>query len=133
MSPATGTRARLAWLGWAVFTVAWTIALTSPIDTPLPSAGGVAFWLEVKFYIAKTLHVCVYAAWAAATGWLRPAPRWRLVLLFFLLTHGVATEQIQTFVPDRTGSLRDALLDHLGIALGVAAAWRWWTEPPHES
>ena len=41
-------------------------------------------------------------------------------LLIFLLEHGVATEFVQRFVPERSGEVSDILIDHGGVALGVA-------------
>jgi VanZ family protein len=38
-----------------------------------------------------------------------------------LLLHGIGSEIGQTYVPGRTGSIRDVLLDWLGIGFGVLA------------
>jgi VanZ family protein len=35
----------------------------------------------------------------------------------------VATEVIQTFVPNRTGKVTDVLIDWAGITLGALAVW----------
>ena len=50
--------------------------------------------------------------------------RWLLVA--FLSLHGMATEYVQTFVPDRYGSWTDVGIDHIGIALGLALSRKWW-------
>ncbi len=61
--------------------------------------------------ISKVLHVSAVR-------------RWLIVLL--LLEHGVATEWIQAFVPERTSSVNDVVIDHFGVALGTLLTWPWW-------
>jgi VanZ family protein len=52
--------------------------------------------------------------------------RVRWWLLAFLVAHAFVTEMIQQFVPLRTGSLRDACINLIGLAIGVALTWRDW-------
>ena len=48
------------------------------------------------------------------------------LILVLLLEHGVATEWIQGFVPERTSLVSDVVIDHFGVALGVLLTWPWW-------
>jgi len=84
---------------------------------------------EAHFPTAKTLHVGVYFLLAALLPWLRTGRAWCWLLLALLSFHGCATEFLQQWVDERTGSLRDVGFDHLGIALGLAVTWRWWPRP----
>jgi VanZ family protein len=114
------------WLWWAI-TVLWSAALVVPTPTPAffgPTDESREF---VKFAIGKTAHVLAYTTWTVLTGWLRPAFGVRLLLLFFLLAHAVVTEWVQLHLSYRSGSLRDAGLDHGGVLLGLFVGWRWWT------
>ncbi len=63
---------------------------------------------------------------AGSVACLRPPGVWRWLLLILLLEHGVVTEFVQLFVPDRHGAVPDILIDHGGIALGLALTWPWW-------
>jgi VanZ family protein len=111
----------LRWLLWVVCLVIWTILL-------LTSAPAHFAREHVNPYtnlpISKFLHIGAYAFLAALAGTLNLRHRW--ILLVVLALHGVMTEVLQTFVPDRSGSLRDVLIDHVGIALGVLISWAWW-------
>lgn len=114
------------WTAWIVFTVIWTAGLTTPITGP--SFGDTEEMRNfTRNVFAKGAHLFVYAAWAYFTGWLRTPLRIRLFLLIFLMFHAVGTEWIQERIPRRSGSLRDAAIDHLGIFLGVCASLKWWT------
>lgn len=117
------------WLWWAI-TVVWTAALIVPTPTPTFLGPSEETRQLVKLIVSKTAHVVAYAAWTVLSGWLRPSLGRRLLLLLFLLAHGVVTEWIQEQLPYRSGLLRDAALDHLGVLLGLAASWRWWTSGP---
>lgn len=115
------------WSLWAVVAIVWTCFLVLPVTGPTFGSNEEMREL-VRFLIAKTAHVSVYAFWAALTGWLRPPLRIRFFLLIFLMAHAVGTEWIQLHVPHRSGSLRDAALDQFGILIGVTLSLRWWTE-----
>jgi VanZ family protein len=97
----------------------WSAALLTPYPirieqqvVPPPAA----------FPVSKTLHVVVYALLTATIPWLSLGKR-RWWLLAFLSFHGAATEFFQQFVPERTASLEDVGINHLGILLGLAG---WW-------
>jgi VanZ family protein len=109
-----------------VFVVVWTVALltTQPVrvaQAVLPP--------PVRFPTAKLLHVAAYACLVALSGWLPVPRRLRWLLIVFLSLHALGTEFFQQFVPERTASWRDVAIDHVGMALGLAASWRWWRRP----
>ncbi len=114
-----GLRLALWWLCVAV----WTVALLTPqparVSREVLSA-------KAGYPASKTLHVAAYALLTGALPWLglRGGRRWWLV--GFLSLHAAGTELIQCWVPDRTGSLTDVGIDHLGILLGLACTWTAW-------
>ena len=115
---------RWLWVGWWVAVAVWTVALTTTFPVHVKEAllphdpGGVP--------VSKVLHVVAYAFLAGSVACLRPPGVWRWLLLILLLEHGVVTEYVQLFVPDRTGAVPDILIDHGGIALGLLLTWPWW-------
>ena len=52
-----------------------------------------------------------------------------IALLFFLMAHAVGTEYVQLRWSGRDGCLRDVLIDHAGILLGLILSWKRWTRP----
>ena len=117
------------WAVWVLYLVVWTAALLRPeparVNTEVLPEGA-------QFPAAKALHVGSYALLAALACWLpvRPGRRW---LLFAALSlHAFGTEFLQRFVELRTGSLTDVAIDHVGVAVGLLAAW-WasaaWKRP----
>jgi hypothetical protein len=124
-------RSHVAWSAWCVATLAWTAALTLPINAPVFGATEEMRTLT-RLILSKGAHLSIYAAWAFVTGWLQPRVKVRIFLLIFLMAHGVGTEWCQLLTYDilgRHGSLRDAALDQLGILVGVIAGYRYWTAP----
>ena len=118
---------RWLWAAWWLCLALWTVGLTTTFPVyvhrallPVDPAG---------IPVSKVLHVTAYAFLAGLAAWLRPAGVSRWLLLLLLLEHGVATEWIQGFVPERTSSVNDILIDHCGVALGTALAWPWWRRP----
>jgi VanZ family protein len=114
------------WLAWGIYVLLFTTALVLPQaaigNWPGDlSPGG-------KKFIAKAGHVCAYALMTILSGWLRLPVRFRLLLLFFLMAHAGATEWIQLHFSHRTGIVDDVVLDHLGIAAGLAVSWKWWAK-----
>lgn len=106
-----------------VFLSLWTWKLLEPVPVPSQVTGGLS--TEVKFALAKILHVGGYAFLAILAATL-PAPRhWRTFLVILLLIHGAATEIGQSFIPNRTGKLADVALDWIGVGLAVLLV-RWW-------
>jgi VanZ family protein len=78
-----------------------------------------------KFVAAKSLHAGAYAFLTVLAVTLPVPRRWRWVFVGLLALHGVGTEIGQTFVPHRTGTVRDVLIDWAGIALGALAWFAW--------
>jgi VanZ family protein len=114
----------LRWLAWGVFLVAWSAALLTPQPVYLAKR---LLPEQTQFPLGKTLHVGAYAVLTLLTSWLCVSRRWRWGLLALVSLHGMATEGVQLLVPDRTGTLRDVGLNHLGILLGFMLSWRaWW-------
>jgi VanZ family protein len=114
----------LRWTAWGVFALLWTIALlaTFPVtarDAVLAPSEG--------FTAGKTLHVLAYALFAMLTAWLPASSSTRWTLLGFVSFHAFATEFLQQFV-NRTPSIADIGLDHVGIVLGFVSTWKRWTE-----
>ena len=111
-------------LFWPALAV-WTWKLVEP--NPVPEAVG--DWLDApsEFLIAKSLHFSGYAFLAFTLGVWVPPRRRPLVLAFALmLSHGVATEVIQTMVPNRSGKSSDVMIDWAGILTGTLVGWRFW-------
>jgi VanZ family protein len=112
-------------LGWCLCVGLWTAALltTYPVEvgkavTPAP----------IHFPAAKLLHVSAYVFLTLFVSWL-PLRRWRWLLLAFLSLHAAGTEYCQQFVPGRSGTAADVLIDHAGLVLGVTLSWKRWL--PH--
>jgi VanZ family protein len=117
------------WPIWTVYVIAWTYALLSP----LPET---SHWkipdleLDLEYLFSKSVHISAYAVLAVLTAWLRAPVRYRFLLMFFVMVHPTITELLQYAIEylGRTGALLDVGFDHLGIALGVFLAWKWWVE-----
>ena len=121
------------WPIWAIYVLAWTVALLVPL-APSVHADTQHLIIDRKFVFAKAVHISAYAVLAGLTGWLRAPLRWRFLLMFFIMAHATISEMLQDVTNlGRTGALIDVAFDHLGIALGMAATWSWWSaahEPP---
>lgn len=115
---------RWLWAAWWLAVIVWTAALTTTFPVHVKEAvlphdpGGIP--------VSKVLHVAAYAFLAGFAACLRPAGVWRWLPLLLLLEHAVLTEWVQYFVPERTASVNDVLLDHGAVALGAALTWPWW-------
>ena len=109
--------------GFFIFCViAWTIGLLVPNPTS-PFSGRVADIPGLKFYVSKTVHVGAYAFLTLLVVYLPGSRRLRFLMFAFLSLHGFVSEYLQnTLTTQRTGSLRDVLLDHVGILLGLLFA-----------
>jgi VanZ family protein len=108
---------------WGIALALWTAGLltTYPVQLSqqvLPPAAG--------FPAAKALHVIAYAGLGGLIPWLGVALRWRWGFLALLSFHAAGTEFFQTFVPLRTGSVADVVIDHAGLLLGAVFTWRGW-------
>jgi hypothetical protein len=117
-------------LAFLLFLSLWTWKLLEP--NPVPEAVRAGLGVDWGFVLAKCLHLGGYA-FLTALGTLA-FPLHRPWVVVFMLLHAVGTEIGQTFVPNRSGSVRDVLIDWCGIALGVLALRRLGDpfSPPRE-
>lgn len=118
------------WLIWTSLLIVWAVALEFPVPDPGQGPAG-EFVLHYKFVIGKTAHVCVYALLAVLGGWAPMPARYRWIVMFVLLAHAWGTEMLQEVLEPwchRGGTLADVGIDIVGIALGTAASWKWWTK-----
>lgn len=88
-------------------------------------------WLDVA--LKKVGHAVLYGVLARlylyALGGPRPAsPRLRLLALLLAVLYGVSDEVHQAFVPGRTPSPWDVLIDGVGGGLALV-----WPQPPKET
>ena len=113
----------LPWIAWLLFVAAWTGALLHPRPIEIDE-GDVS--PDKQFYLAKALHVTAYAFCAALTVALPARRGWRRAVLLPPCLHAIGTELLQTLVPPRSGSLRDMLLNLLGLTLGALLTRRHW-------
>lgn len=121
-------RRRVRWAIWWVLLALWTIGLLLPFTADVP-------WrlesmdLSVRKIVSKSLHFSAYTILVLLAAWAGLSPRWRWLLVFFIMFHTGATEWIQAnYIPGRGGSLSDVLLDQCGIALGFILSWRAWVQ-----
>jgi VanZ family protein len=102
---------------------------------------------EINHYLRKTGHFCGYGtvcltflrAWLLSFGQLtdlsRKAWRWRSVIAAVASTAVIASadEIHQTFIPSRTGTLHDMLLDTLGGTVSCGLVWVFfWRKPQRD-
>lgn len=114
------------WMRWLIWIAAVTVLSVALLTRKPVEFVGTALPPQTNFLASKTAHLLSYFTLALLTAWLPVSPRWRWWLLSLLVAHAFATEVLQQFVPPRTGSLRDAGIDLVGLALGVALTWRCW-------
>lgn len=110
-------RTALHALAFIAFLALWTWKLLQ--SQPVPEGVSVGLSSGVKFGLAKSLHVCAYAFLTVLGGSLARRLRWWVVVL--LVLHAIGTEIGQTFVPHRSGTVMDVLIDCCGIAGGLWA------------
>ncbi len=116
------------WSLWSVYAIAWTLALELP--NPVHAREGEEQLREGLFLFSKSVHLSAYALFAALTGWLVVRRRTRWLLAAALSLHAIGTEVLQHVLDvGRTGSVRDVLLDHAGIVVGMLLTWGWWFAP----
>lgn len=116
------------WWIWTIFVVLWTIALEMPVPEPTVIPGGEVLVTRKKLF-AKTAHVIVYAGFTVLSAWVPLAPRYRWLMILFVMAHATATELMQEALYEwchRGGALEDVAFDQLGILIGVALSWKWW-------
>lgn len=115
------------WACWWLLLILWTIGLLRPEPIQMqhhlisPSLG----WIT-----AKGLHLGVYALLALFACILSGSSSFKLTCLIILMVHAFATEFLQQWVKERTGSLSDVAIDLIGVALGLGL-WKLycWFRP----
>ncbi len=106
----------------------WTWKLLEPNPVPEQVREFLTWWEWLPFLAAKTLHAAGYGTLTVLAG-VAIRGRWaKRCALIYLLLHGVGTEIGQNYVPNRTGRVRDVVIDFLGVAAGVGIGWRAWRE-----
>jgi VanZ family protein len=132
------------WLGFIFLASTGMMAAsnTSRIIRPL------LLWLDpniseaaiawVHFAVRKAAHFTEYAVLAllaarafagASRNWLRE--HWMVAALVLVALYALTDEFHQTFVPSRTGSIYDSMIDTAGgfTALMLYWLWRKWRRP----
>jgi VanZ family protein len=97
----------------------WTWKLLEPNPVPEEVTRGLS--VGVKFLLAKSLHVGAYAFLTVLAGLLPVRRPYFWLVIVVLVLHAVGTEIGQSFVRNRSGSVRDVLIDWAGIGLGLLA------------
>lgn len=100
----------------------WTWKLLEPNPVPEVLATGIP--TDWKFWLAKALHAGAYAFLTGLASRLPVHRSYFWCIVVFLALHAVGTEIGQSYIPNRHGSLRDVIIDWLGIGLGVKVASR---------
>jgi hypothetical protein len=109
---------------FALFLGLWTWKLLEPNPVPEPVTRGIP--TDLKFWLAKALHLGGYAFLTVLAAWL-PVRRpcfWGVVV--FLGLHAAGSEIGQSYVPNRHGSPRDVVIDWAGIGMGLLLL-KWWS------
>jgi hypothetical protein len=119
----------IRWLIWSGFVIAWTVGLEMPVPPPEQMPAG-EFIVTNRFLFGKSLHAVAYALMTVLSVWVPMPVRYRWLMMFFLMGHAWGSEMLQEALEPwchRGGSLGDVGFDVIGIVLGVAVSWKWWT------
>jgi VanZ family protein len=100
----------------------WTWKLLEPY--PVPETVVKEIPLNIRFLLAKLLHAGAYSILTILAAFLPVRRPYFWMIIATLLLHGIATEIGQTYTPNRHGSVRDVVIDWVGIGLGLLAL-RW--------
>ena len=81
--------------------------------------------LDVRYFVRKLAHFSIYALLGFLTKLslltYELKPKIKVISSFlFCVLYAVSDEIHQTFVPNRTGMVKDVLIDSLGSAVGIA-------------
>ncbi|GHB05513.1 VanZ family protein [Modicisalibacter luteus] len=106
---------RLAWVS-AVFLLFFLLfAIGGLLPGPLRNA--IESWLGLPFSVPPVAHFVLFVAMAFCLPW--AWPRLQMIgTLTIMLVLGAVVELLQEWIPGRTPSLNDFLLDSLGAGLG---------------
>ena len=119
----------LRWLIWTTVVIVWTVGLELRVPHPGDTPTG-EFIYTNRYAFGKCLHIAVYGALTVLSAWVPIAGRSRWLMMIFLMAHAWGTEMLQEALNPwchRDGSLGDVGIDYIGIAIGLAASWKWWT------
>jgi VanZ family protein len=116
-------RSVLPFAVFLLFLGLWTWKLLEPNPVPEPVLKGIP--TDWKFWLSKFLHVCGYAFLTVLASWLPLRRPYFWGVVAFLALHAIGTEIGQSYVPNRHGSVRDVVIDWVGIGMGLLAL-RWW-------
>lgn len=92
------------------------------------------YWPD--FFFKKTIHLIEYGIlFLLLYRGLRfssKMDKFNLAVVAFILTflYGMSDEYHQTFVPGRTGTIRDILIDGLGAGIAWWLLWKWLPKAP---
>ena len=118
----TGTRRM--WTRVVLAAYAAALAVVSLLPSGSQAPGG---WdASISPGLQNLLHVPVYAGLVFLAAWAVPAARrWGGLALLAAVccACGVALEFAQGYIPGRTGTATDALLNAAGAVLGLLAFW----------
>jgi VanZ family protein len=101
----------------------WTWKLLEPL--PVPESIERQIPIDLKFWLAKSLHAGAYAFLTVLATFLPVRRPYFWLAIGVLLLHGVGTEIGQTYIPSRHGCVRDVIIDWVGISLGLVVLWVW--------
>lgn len=95
---------------------------------PVPGSGSFQTGPLGLFPLSKWLHLLAYGSLAVTLAYSlhdSPRPDWQILLLAFLLSvgYGAGVEFVQAWVPARTYSPRDMVVNALGAAVAIGS-WR---------
>ncbi|HEV3440684.1 MAG TPA: VanZ family protein [Gemmata sp.] len=105
-----------------IFLGLWTWKLLEP--HPIPETITQYLPLELKFWLAKSLHAGAYAFLTVLAAFLPIRRPYFWMVVAVLLLHGVGTEIGQTYIPSRHGCVRDVVIDWIGIGVGLVCLWK---------
>jgi hypothetical protein len=119
------------WIGvcvWLVLLGGWTYLLL------LPSTKEIGDWINLpltrRFLAAKALHYGVYLGLACVAAYLPRRACWWAILA----VHALGTEVGQHFLPGRTGTVLDVIINLAGILTGLGlGAWLTRRSPADRS
>ncbi len=108
---------------------AWIALIWTLSSRPMAVPGGAGLGLGVFWNLGHPFEYGVLAVWLALLlpreqGWPRLEGSLRFVLFGGLLALAIADELRQSMIPERNGSLLDAISDGVGAWYALAAA-RW--------
>jgi VanZ family protein len=113
---------------WWVACFTWIVSisvLTWKLLDPNPIPKGMEPPIDLAYLLAKSFHVCCYSFVTALGLWLSPSPKWRIGYVALMVWHAIGTEIAQSYIPTRSGSVKDVAFDYLGITIGCLVIWAW--------